>query len=183
MRGTPLWARIAVSFSILTLVYLLIDAVDQGAPGHHKGLADQAIEAVVRAAIISPWVIVYPIYQGRRAARVTQIKDPDELRTVIRASTRGPIPVDPRLRHAARVVAEDQLEQRRSRRPFAVFFVALFTVAVTAAAIYWSHWYVLIVLASLALIADMWTAPRRLQRRIDLLTEPDRDPVSPGSGG
>ncbi len=66
MRGTPLWARVAVGFSILTLVYLLVDAVDQGAPGHHKGLADQAIEAVMRAAIISPWVIVYPIYQGRR---------------------------------------------------------------------------------------------------------------------
>lgn len=167
----------------MALASFLGGLVDQIIFQKHQDLTDLVGESIVRGVTIAPCVILFSIYYNRRAARVTQIDHPDELRAVIRASTRGPIPVDPRLRRAARVLAEDQLEQRQIARPFAVFFVALFTVAFGAAAIFWSPWYVPIVLALLALIAVMWTAPRRMQRRIDLLTEPDRDPVSPGFGG
>ncbi len=131
---------------------------------------------------IGPCVVVFSICYNRRAARVTQIDNLDELETVIRASTRGPIPADPRLRRAARDLAEDQLEQRLMTRPFAAFFVALFAVAFAAAAIFWSPWFVVAVLVVPALIAAMWMAPRRLQRRIDLLAEPDRYRISPSSG-
>ncbi len=64
-----------------------------------------------------------------------------------------------------------------------MFFVSLFAAAFAAAAIFWSPWFVVPVLVLLALMAAMWMAPRRMQRRIDLLAEPDRDRVSPNSGG
>ncbi len=184
LRRAPLWVRIAFVILVVTLGAFLGGLVDHIVfQKHEEDLTDILVGSIGRGVTIGPCVVVFSICYNRRAARVTQIDNPDELRTVIRASTRGPIPADPRLRRAARDLAEDQLEQRLMTRPFAAFFIALFAVAFAAAAIFWSPWFIVAVLVVLALIAAMWMAPRRLQRRIDLLAEPDRYQISPSSNG
>jgi Flp pilus assembly protein TadB len=89
-----------------------------------------------------------------------------------RAADRGPIPTDPEIRAAAVRIATQQLDLLRPvlRRRFIVAMVLLLTFSVVGAVIE-SPWYLLYALVPALLLTSQWYLPRRIRRRIRLLSE------------
>jgi hypothetical protein len=109
---------------------------------------------------------------NRRATTAAGLNDPGELAIVSRATTRGPVPTDPRLRAAARNLASHRLDELRRMRNFYLAVFGLGTLGYVMAAILWSRWWALAAVMFAGLLAYGLILPGQLERRIDLLTEP-----------
>lgn len=94
--------------------------------------------------------------------------DDEQLKTVHRAVTKGPVPSDPRLRAAARDAALHDLS--RSDEPWArVAFLLAFPVLVVVNVID-SWWWLVLIPVYLVGAYQAWATPRRLRARVELLT-------------
>lgn len=93
-----------------------------------------------------------------------------EVRTVLRASSRGPAPADPRLREAARALVHRQHDEmvRTWRRSIVTFVVAL--VLYVALALVQSSWWWLAAVVFLGFLIWLLTTPERLRRRLSVLS-------------
>lgn len=94
---------------------------------------------------------------------------PAESRTVLRASSRGPAPADPRLREAARALVQRRRSEalRTRRRSLVTFAVAVVLYVVLALTQTW-WWWVAAVLF-LGFLALTLIVPARLDRRLAAL--------------
>lgn len=98
----------------------------------------------------------------------------DELQRVVRATSRGPAPEDPRLREAALELLTRRHEQaRRGRWPAILLYAVLVLVAV-GLAFTRSTWWLLAAAFGVAMLGWTWGLSRRQRRRLELLAEPDR---------
>ena len=107
--------------------------------------------------------------QQRRVLTGTGDLTREELRTVLRATRRGPAPADPRLGQAVRALAQRQhAEQLRARRVGLVVFPVM-VVAYVVLALTGSPWWWLAAAGALALVVLTLTAPARSRRRLAAL--------------
>jgi hypothetical protein len=116
--------------------------------------------------------IAFAIDKRRREVRAAIGDLPADMsRAARRAADRGPIPADPEIRATALRLANDQLHRFRSvQKPFVVLAVLLLVSSV-GQAVTTSAWYLPEVLVSLLLLMGRWYWPKRLRRRIELLSE------------
>jgi hypothetical protein len=103
----------------------------------------------------------------------------EQRRTAFRASRRGPIPTDPAIRAAALAAARQQLDRYRSRL-FRVFLVVMPVFLVLSAVLTLldddrEKWRAILPLAGAVLLTWAAFEPRRLRRRINLLSTPDQE--------
>ena len=118
-------------------------------------------------------VMAFSIDKRRRAMRAAVGDLPTgEAKAARRAADRGPIPTDPEIRAAAVRIATQQLDLLRPvlRRRFIVAMVLLLTFSVVGAVIE-SPWYLLYALVPALVLTSQWYLPRRIRRRIRLLSE------------
>lgn len=106
---------------------------------------------------------------------------PSEAKTVLRASSRGPAPADPRLREAARaLVQRRRLEALRTRRRSIVTF-AIGLVLYVVLALTQTWWWWLAAVLFLGFLTLTLVAPARLDRRLAALDADEVSVAEPGS--
>jgi hypothetical protein len=88
-----------------------------------------------------------------------------------RAAHRGPVPIDPEIRAAARRIATRQLDRFLRTRKLFIAVMALAVVVGVGMALTGSPWRLLYALGAGALLIDQRYWPQRLRRRIALLSE------------
>ncbi|GAB3280219.1 hypothetical protein [Kineosporia babensis] len=170
LQALPLWVTALLAWPFVTVCVLAASLLVNPFIGVQKSFADLAIDAAIRGLSIGPVTVIILARYHRRAREVTGIEDRDELRVVQRATQKGPVPSDPRLRAAARNLALDLREKQLMLRPFAVCFEILLGLAFTAAVV-WSFWFAVVATLFFLIAALTWTAPRRIERRIELLSD------------
>ncbi len=108
----------------------------------------------------------------RRMLGELEVLPPAELWTVVRASSRGPAPADPRLREAARALVQRQRDEvlRNRRRSVAVHLVVL-GLFVVLALTQESLWWLAAAMLFLGLLVLVLKAPARLERRLSALSD------------
>ncbi len=146
----------------------------------HYILGETWTEAVVSGVITGVFLgaVVGPLLarEQRRAKEAVGARSAGQLRRVARSAHRGPVPVDPQLREAARRFALHQrreiLRKRRWGIPLVVAVVALMVwLALRGDALFW--WFA--VGLSLFAFGGYVVQPRRLARRAELLADPPED--------
>ena len=95
----------------------------------------------------------------------------NKLRAGHRAAERGPVPIDPETRAAARRIATRQLELLLRVRKFVIAAMALQLVSSVGMAVTGSPWRLLCALVVGVLLIGQWYWPQRIRRRIALLSE------------
>jgi Flp pilus assembly protein TadB len=119
-------------------------------------------------------VMAFSLDKRRRSMRAAVGDLPTgEAKAARRAADRGPIPTDPEIRAAAvRIATQQQLDLLCpvSRRLFIVAMVLSLTFSVVGA-VTESPWYLLYALVPALLLTSQWYLPRRIRRRIKLLSE------------
>lgn len=96
----------------------------------------------------------------------------DKVQLARRASMRGPVPADPEVRAAALRIAFDGLA-RSSKQPgprLATAFGVVMAIVAVGAALSGSLWALLYAFSASAMLYSGWYLPRRLRRRIELLS-------------
>ncbi|MFI5734052.1 hypothetical protein ACIA49_28310 [Kribbella sp. NPDC051587] len=137
--------------------------------------------AVVAAVITGPPLgVTMVLLQRRWGALIPSIDTNltrEQRRTAFQASRRGPVPTDPAIRAAALVAARRQLDRYRSRL-FRVFLFVMPVFLVLSGVLTLldddrEKWRAILPLAGAVLLS--WSAfePRRLRRRVKLLSTPD----------
>jgi predicted outer membrane lipoprotein len=99
-----------------------------------------------------------------------------KLKSAHRAAASGPIPEDPEVRAAALRIANRQLRQYgQTRRPLRIGLAVLMLTASVIGTVSSSPWYLLFALAPVSILVSHLYLPRRTRRRIELLSEAERD--------
>ncbi len=112
------------------------------------------------------------LLMSRASARVVADLEgfsPFERRVVARASWRGPVPEDPRLRAAARSLLERRRDQVRRTRRLSLVVFPVFVLLYVVMAITRSWWWWLAAVAFVGFLVLTLTTPARLDRRLTLL--------------
>lgn len=146
--------------------------------------ADHGIPLIITALLYGT---IFGVIMGRITAAanrdtmaVADLDDPDELRQAARAATRGPIPADPRIRHAAHKIAVQRLVQFEGQRKFSLIAFAVAIPAYLAMTFWISRWWIAAAPWFVVMLAITWREPDRLARRV-LDLGPSED-VSEGPG-
>lgn len=105
-----------------------------------------------------------------------------QLRTVARAASRGPAPVDPRLREAAVTLLQRRRDHMLRTRNSTVATFAAVVVLYVVLALSSTRWWWLGAVMFLAFLVATLRAPARLNRRLATL-QPDPQPASDSSAG
>jgi Flp pilus assembly protein TadB len=167
LSKAPRWIMaviIGLPFGIMMGIYTKIDGPMSSAGAVLEGLV---------AGVFFGVAMAFSIDKRRRAMRAAVGDLPTgEAKAARRAADRGPIPTDPEIRAAAVRIATQQLDLLRPvlRRRFIVAMVLLLTFSVVGAVIE-SPWYLLYALVPALLLTSLWYLPRRIRRRIRLLSE------------
>ncbi len=150
---------------------LLLGLVPNPLTDTRKPFGDLVADSFTLGLAIGPMMVAIPAFYARRARQRTGIDDPRELQTVIRASSGGPVPADPRIRAAAHRLAVKEHEERVMNRPYALYWVGVPGLVCAVLTVLVSPWWGLGVLGVAGLMVGIWNAPRRLERRIKVLEE------------
>jgi Flp pilus assembly protein TadB len=167
LSKAPRWimaVSIGLPFGIMMGIYIKIDG-----PTSWMG----AVVGGLVAGVFFGAVMAFSIDKRLRAMRAAVGDLPaGEAKAARRAADRGPIPTDPEIRAAAVRIATQQLDLLRPvlRRRFIVGMVLLLTFSVVGAVIE-SPWYLLYALVPALFLTSQWYLPRRIRRRIRLLSE------------
>jgi hypothetical protein len=110
----------------------------------------------------------------RREMRVVEGDIPTEKLTAAhRAAWNGPIPEDPEVRAAALRITTHQLRQDgQIPRPVSIGGALLMLTASVIQSVADSPWYLLFAVAPVFILVSHLYSPRRIRRRIELLSEP-----------
>ncbi|KAA1376287.1 hypothetical protein [Aeromicrobium fastidiosum] len=139
------------------------------------GVASSALGGLVGGVIFGAFMGPVTARQARRQRSAIGDISPHQVSAVMRASRRGPVPVDPELRAAALRAATHQLDANLRQRTFgSVLFAALTVASIVFVAD--SPWWLLATGIFLALLAGQWLTPRTIRHRIKLLTS-SRDEI------
>jgi hypothetical protein len=93
-------------------------------------------------------------------------------RAAQRAAWSGPVPGSPEIRAVAAQLAGRQLDRLRRHQKFIVLVFGLnLALAVVNTIIGASRWYILLALGWTVALIGQWYSPRRLRRRIELLSD------------
>jgi hypothetical protein len=134
-------------------------------------------EAVVGGVIMGVLfgaVMAFSIDKRRREMRVALGDLPaDKSRAARRAADRGPIPADAEVRAAALRIAGHQLDLFRRARGRSVVVIVLLMTSTVGLVVSGSPWYVRLLnaLTPLLMLIGYWYWPRRIRKRIELLSE------------
>jgi hypothetical protein len=133
-------------------------------------VAGGAVGGVLFGAVMAP--IAHRQNRGVREA--SGLTAADQQRAAVRASMRGPIPLEPDIREAAHRIALQQRRELLSKRTFSVVTFAAITTLNVFLAITASPWWWLTVLFFVSLSSwQLWWLPRHLARRADRLRPGD----------
>jgi hypothetical protein len=122
------------------------------------------------------------VMMGRFSARWIRTMDtatadlsPDQASLAHHAAFEGPVPDDPRIRSAALdiVIAHQATEPRGRSRVFLLVMAPVIAVWSVYGAITSSPWNLIFLPVPVSMAYSVWITPRRTQRRIDLLSQPD----------
>lgn len=125
-----------------------------------------AVSGIFFGAIMGP----FTARQRRGLSAAAGDLSTSDTKTAARAATRGPVPLDDTVRHAAARIAVHQLNSLSRLRwvgliTFGLGFALYIFLAVTSS----PWWWAASVFFAAAFVGQFWW-PRHLQRRIDLLT-------------
>lgn len=152
-------------FAVFMGVYLFVTDSHAGP----SALLSAAIGGIIFGAFMGP----IRARQTRRQRAATGDLAPRELRIAYRAAWRGPRPADPEIRSAAARAAAHVLETTLRQRLFSVIIFGVCTV-MSLFFVVDSPWWLLATGLYGAFLAAQWYWPRRLRRRVELLTAGDR---------
>jgi Flp pilus assembly protein TadB len=83
---------------------------------------------------------------------------------------RGPVPADPEIRSAARRLAGTQLETILRLRTWSMIFFSFLLALAVFNVVVNSPWYLVTAVLAATLIFFYWYLPKRLRKRIELLS-------------
>ncbi|GLY32198.1 hypothetical protein [Kineosporia sp. NBRC 101731] len=109
------------------------------------------------------------------------LNDPQELREAIRASRRGPVPADPRIRQAALRVARHHLSVVERQRISSPALFGVFVLGYIAMAFLLSPWWLVAAAFFAAMLVYTVIQPNHLARRIVDLDTTDNAPDRHGN--
>ncbi|HEY8720915.1 hypothetical protein [Pengzhenrongella sp.] len=125
-----------------------------------------AVQGIFFGAIMGPLMA----WQRRGLSAAAGDLSTSDTRTAARAATRGPVPLDDDVRHAAARIAVHQLSSlSRFRWVGLITFGFVFALSVVLAVASSPRWWATSVVFAAAFVGQLWW-PRHLQRRVDLLT-------------
>jgi len=131
-----------------------------------------AIVGGLIAGVVFGATMAFSLDKHRRDLRAAAGELPANTFTAARrAADRGPVPTDPNTRAAARRIATRQLERCRGVRIFFIAGSALLLVATVGMPVIGWRWRRLYALVAAGLLIVQWYWPRRIRRRIQLLSE------------
>jgi hypothetical protein len=125
-----------------------------------------AVAGIFFGAIMGP----FTVRQRRGLSAAAGDLSTGDIKTAARAATRGPVPLDGNVRHAAARIAVLQLDSLSRLRWVGLItfgFAVALSVFLAVASSPW--WWATPVFFAAAFVGQLWW-PRHLQRRVDLLT-------------
>lgn len=97
----------------------------------------------------------------------------DQLKSAHRAAERGPIPEDPEVRAAALRIATHHLQQlQQTPRLVAIGMPIVLLIVSAIGSMTDSPWYLILAVVPVFILVSQLTLPKRIQRRIELLSKP-----------
>lgn len=161
---SPWWVLSLVLGSMFGTAMTLYSVVAESG-----GVASSAVGGLVSGVIFG--AVMGPVTARQAHRQRSAIGDiaPHQISALLRASWRGPVPVDPELRAAALRAATHQLDATLRQRTFGTVLFAALTVA-SIVFVADSPWWLLATGIFLALLAGQWLTPRTIRHRIKLLT-------------
>ncbi|TCM42767.1 hypothetical protein [Kribbella sp. VKM Ac-2568] len=121
--------------------------------------------------------VAFAIDMRRRMVRAAIGDLPaDKSKAARRAVDRGPIPADPETRAAALRLAAEQLHRFRRVHKLTVALGVLLLISGVGQVVTTSAWHSSNILFALVWLWGLWYWPKRLHRRIELLSEATNEP-------
>lgn len=169
LQTAPWWVVGAVQGTVFGLVFGVFTATQ-----HNRSWVGVVVSVVLSGAVFGLAMGLVLRRQRRRQPYPVPELDLAGRRDVGRAAVRGPVPTDPAARRDAAALIRHQLELMARGRTFAlvvftVFLILDMLIAVTTGQ--WMYW--LFAALFVGILAQVVLRPRRLQRRLVLLTDPD----------
>ncbi|MEU4392196.1 hypothetical protein [Kribbella sp. NPDC023855] len=165
LNTMPTWALLLITWLLWTVVIFVLCVVAGGS------LLWNAVFSLGIGLIVAAGLTFAIKTRLRWENRALGDVPKDARRVALKAAWKGPIPTDPETRAAAIHVAQEQLRQMRRSRPILIIALSLGLVAAVGGAIVDSPWRLLYVLPFAGLLAQFLIAPRRIRRRLALLSE------------
>lgn len=169
LQTAPWWVVGAVQGTIFGLIFGIFTATQQG-----ESWVGVVVTVLLSGAVFG--LAMGLLRRRQRHRRPDPVPDLDlsGRRDAERAAVRGPIPTDPAARRDAAALTRHQLELMARGRTlglvvFTFFLILALLLAVTTGG--WVNW--LFAVLFFGLLTQVVLRPRRLQRRLALLTDPD----------
>lgn len=169
LSDVPWWAWSLVYSATFAAVRVGVALLDT--PGTMERVLLAVGGGLVAGALAGPFLA----RMNRRAGEAMGPLTPEEERQAARATMRGPVPADPRVREAAERLAEFRRAQNVRGRPVTTTVFGLSVLGCLYAAVSWTPLWAVAALPLMTLAGYSFWLPAYLEQRIDLLHDPSPD--------
>jgi len=176
LQTAPWWVVGAVQGTVFGLVFGIVTAIQKG-----ESWVGVVVTVVLSGAMFGLAMGLVVRHQRRRQPYPVADLDLAGRRNAERAAVRGPVPTDPDARRDAAALTRHQLQlMARGRTQALVVFPVFLVLALLAAVVFggWLYWLCAALMAGL--LAQIVLRPRRLRRRLSVLTDQGGDGVDVG---
>lgn len=167
LQTAPWWVVGTVQGTVFGLLFGLTST------WHHRSWVGVVVTVVVSGAVFG--LVMGLVLRRRRRCRPYPVAELDLAgrRDAERAAVRGPVPTDPAARRDAAALTRHQLALMARGRTFALVVFTVFLILGVLMAVTTGQWmYWLFAALFGGLLAQVVLRPRRLQRRLVMLTDP-----------